>query len=187
MGFCLAGWAGGCWGGDAMLLSPHAVDEKGLDPMHFALVWAQRRRTQKSYASGVSASVVSVAPEATFTSKLPGYPNALTSADPTANTDFIYLFIWRSLYCVSGPNAAELEAELGCESTTVGLRRPYAHAPVYLHLPTDLITALKEDQGRRNPHEGWQPCIHTVLVFSFCCHRVADQSSLRRKGLFGPP
>lgn len=85
-----------------MLLSPHTVDEKGLDPMHFALVWAQRRRTQKSYTSGVSASVVSVAPKATSTSKLPGYPNALTSADPTANTDFIYLFIYlaKSLLCV---------------------------------------------------------------------------------------
>lgn len=86
-------------GGDAMLLLPHAADEKGLDPMHVALVWAQRRRTQKSYASGVSASVVSVAPEATSTSKLSGYPKALTNADPTANTDFIYLFDEVSTVC----------------------------------------------------------------------------------------
>lgn len=96
----LPGWLG--WrvlGADAMLLLPHATDEKGLDPMHIALVWAQRHRTQKSYASGVSAGVVSLVPEATSTSNLPGYPNALTSADPTANTDFIYLFGEVSTVC----------------------------------------------------------------------------------------
>lgn len=54
------------------------------------------------------------APEATSTSKLSSYPKALISAGPVTNADFLLLLL--SLDYVSGPNAAELEAELGCES-----------------------------------------------------------------------
>lgn len=67
---------------------------------------------------------------------------------------------------MSGPNAAELEAELGCESTRWACEDlVHMHLCVSVYPPIDLITALKEDPGRRNPHKGWQPCVHTVFVF----------------------
>lgn len=124
----LAGWAGGCWGPDAMLLLPHATDEKGLDPMHVALVWAQE-------------FLLVPAPEATSTSKLSGYPKALTCADPTANADFIYLLIYLFIGEVSTVCQA-LMLQSWKPSWVVkvlnGLAKTLCTVPVCLRLPTDL-------------------------------------------------